>query len=94
MRDYEVETWAPDFDDVKEGTIIFVEERHSNASTPWEHAALFDTCRKEDFLRVVRLAGRPRVARVEHLRSAKQFHVRVDELLDFHDQELITILPG
>ena len=94
MRDYEVETWAPDFDDVKEGTIIFVEERPSNVYTSWEHSALFSTCHKEDFLRVVRLAGRPRVARVEHLRSAKQFHVRVDELLDFHDQELVTILPG
>jgi len=94
MRDYEVEIWAPDFDDVKEGTIIFVEEQSSNVYTSLEHAAMFETCRYEDFLRVVRLAGRPRVARVEHLRSTRQFYVRVDELLEWHDKEYVTIFPG
>lgn len=92
-RDYEVETWAPDFDDVKLDTIVIV-EGESRPAYRWNDPDIRQRMKPNDLMRVVALAGRPRVARVEHLRLAEQFHIRVDELLEWHDFGLVMILPG
>jgi len=97
MRDYETETWAPDFDDVKLDTIIVFER--PRPTTLWTYQFGVDDVMKDlqpgDLMRVVKLSGRPREAEIEVLRTAKVFRsIRVDQLLDWHDTELVTILPG
>lgn len=96
MRDYEVETWAPDFDDVKLDTIVMFEK--ARAVSLWTFQFGVDDVMKElkpgDLLRVVKLSGRPRQAQLEHLRTMKLIGLRVDELLEWHDHEYVTILPG
>lgn len=93
MRDYEVETWAPDFDDVKLDTMIFTEEGHHQVNW-YDDPDIHRRMKPGDLMRVVALNGRPRVVRIEHLRLAEQFHIRVDRLLEWHDFGLVTILPG
>ena len=96
MRDYEVETWAPDFDDVRLDTMIIFEKMCP--SNLWTYQFGVDDVMKDlvlgDLMRVIVMRGRPREAQIEVLRTAKTFRVRVDQLLEWHDTELITILPG
>lgn len=95
MRDYEVETWAPDLDDVKEGTMLHSPEGWRGSMWSFQFGVMKCEMRKDDFLVIVEiLKTRPRRARVLNLRSAQVYVERVDELLSLHDQELITILPG
>jgi hypothetical protein len=95
-RDYEVETWAPDFDDVKLDTIVMFE--HARGTSMWSFQFGVDDVMQElvegDLLRVVELRGRPRRAKIEALRTMKVFELRVDQLLEWHDDEIVTILPG
>jgi hypothetical protein len=96
MRDYEVETWAPDFDDVKLDTMIMFER--ARATSLWTYQFGVDDVMKRmvegDLMRVVKLSGRPREATIEELRTMKTFTIRVDALLEWHDKEYVTILPG
>lgn len=96
MRDYEVETWAPDFDDVKLDTMIVFEK--ARPTSLWTYQFGVDDVVKDlvpdDLMRVIKMRGRPREAEIEVLRTAKTFCVRVDQLLEWHDTELVTILPG
>jgi hypothetical protein len=84
-RDYEVETWAPDFDDVKLDTIVVFERTRQTRELSEVEG---------DLLRVIELSGRPRRAKLEALRTMKVLELRVDQLLEWHDNELVTILPG
>jgi len=96
MRDYEVETWAPDFDDVKLDTMIVFERARSTSL--WTYQFGVDDVMEDlvpgDLMRVIKLSGRPRQAAIEELRTAKIFTIRVDDLLEWHDKEYVTILPG
>jgi hypothetical protein len=96
MRDYEVETWAPDFDDVKLDTMIVFERARSTSL--WTYQFGVDDVMEDlvpgDLMRVIKMRGRPREAEIEVLRTAKMFRTRVDQLLEWHDTELVTIIPG
>lgn len=97
MRDYEVEIWAPDFDDVKLDTIILFERARGVNIWTYPFGLGFDVMKllePGDMMRVIKLSGRPRRAEIEVLRSAKCFEVRVDVLLEWHDKEYVMILPG
>lgn len=97
MREFvrdDIDVWAPDFNDVKLGTVVMMEKRPMGRYWYGENNALIIGSDEGDLVCVVELVGRPRVAHIRHLRTNKQFHVRVDELLELHDNELLTILPG
>lgn len=96
MRDYEVETWAPDFDDVKLDTMIMFEKARNASLWTYQFGVddVMEFLEPGDLMRVIKLSGRPRRAEVEILRTAKIFLVRVDELLEWHDKEYVTIIPG
>lgn len=98
-----VEHWVPDFDDIKLNTMIFVEQPYSK----WNYSKstyitshedvveIISEIANEDLLRVVEVSKcRPRKVMVEHLKSAERFVIRVDQLLELHDNEMLTILPG
>jgi hypothetical protein len=96
MRDYAVEVWAPDFEDVKLDTIVVFERPRPTSMWSFQFGS-GDVTRElvdGDLLRVVELRGRPRRAKLEALRTMKVFELRVDQLLEWHDSELVTILPG
>jgi hypothetical protein len=95
MRDYEVETWAPDIDDVKEGTMMHSPEGSKSTLWSYQFGSMKCEMKEDDFFVVVELLKtRPRKARILNLRSAQVYEHRVDELLEWHDHELITILPS
>jgi hypothetical protein len=96
MRDYEVEVWVPDFDDVKLDTFVMFEIVTAHPLYGWNfrESSMFDDVRPGDLLRVVEVYGcRPRDVKLELLRTSQTVRVRVDRLLEWHDNQLITILP-
>jgi hypothetical protein len=56
---------------------------------------MFHDMHQGDLLRISDIYQvRPREILLESLRTQKTIRVRVDNLLDWHDNEIITILPS
>jgi hypothetical protein len=104
MRDYEIETWAPYFEDIKINTMIIYEgisfsKLRTSSSSSFMFLAdchdMFHDMHQGDLLRISDIYQvRPREILLESLRTQKTIRVRVDNLLDWHDNEIITILPS
>lgn len=102
MRDYEIETWAPYFEDIKINTMIIYEgisfsKLRTSSSFMFSNDChnMFHDMHQGDLLLISDIYQvRPREILVQSLRTQKTIRVRVDNLLDWHDNEIITILPS
>lgn len=88
-----------DFEEVTEGSVILVDKDHEhNKYGIWTETKTnsypYVKFEKGDIWIVEALANRPRVAVIRNLQRGTRTGIRVDELLQLDDKDILTIGPG
>lgn len=82
-----------DFEHVTLGSLVFVEENHFKyvgRTGNWESYEL----KAGEIWMVVLLLGRPRLAVLKNMRNAETVRLRVNDLLELDDKDVVTVGPA
>lgn len=86
-----------DFEEVTEGSVIIVAEDHVHNAQMWYNTDKPNypevDFKQGDLWVIEALANRPRVAVIRNLQRGTRTGIRVDDLLELDDRDILTIGP-